>query len=147
VAPDWELAAVQALIKPQVRGAILHRDARQMMPANWRDVVQSTARALAAASGFEPTVHWPEDGDYWFAAQVDSEQQILARALAVALTLNLPGVWMTVGKLFVRDGQFLRRRFGVKLNLVPAANIHLPRSVRALLSKVQNRSMSSKLRP
>jgi hypothetical protein len=147
VAPDWELAALQALIKPQLRGAILHRDAQQVMPRDWRAAVEAVAQSLASTIGFEPALHYPEDGDYWFAGEVNPEQTIDARAMAVALTQNLPDVWMTVGKLFVRDGQFFRRQFGVKLNLVPAANIHLPRGVRASLPKIQNLSMSSKLRP
>jgi hypothetical protein len=86
VSPDWELAALQALIRPQVRGPILHRAAEQTMPRYWRQIVKTTSAALREIIGFEPDLHWPTSGDYWFAAQVDPSETTLARATAVVLT-------------------------------------------------------------
>jgi hypothetical protein len=136
ISPDWELAALQALIKPQKRGPILHRAAEQVMPRDWRQIVETTSESLRETLAFALDFHCPTSGDYWFAAQIDPAETALARATAVALSQRLPGVWLTVGKLFVRDGQFFRRQFGTKLHLVPAANIHLPRDLRAMLRKL-----------
>jgi len=137
ISPDWELAALQALIKPQKRGPILHRAAEQVMPRDWRHIVETTSESLRETICFALDLHWPTCGDYWFAAQVDPAETALARATAVLLSQRLPGIWITAGKLFVRDGQFFRRQFGTKLILVPAANVHLPKELRAAIRRLR----------
>src|SRR5688500_3416867 len=46
VAPDWELGALRALMKPQANGAILHRDARQPWPDDAADAVETARRVV-----------------------------------------------------------------------------------------------------
>jgi hypothetical protein len=42
-------------------------------------------------------------------------------------------VWITLERLFVRDGRFYRRERGYKFDLVEATNVHLSRATRAAL--------------
>jgi len=56
--------------------------------------------------------------------------------LALVISKQLPGAWIVLGRLFVRDGAFFRRARGFKLTLAPAANIHLTRPIRAALKGV-----------
>lgn len=81
-------------------------------------------------------LHWPPAGDYLFVAAIPATQIAEARALAMILSHQLPGTWLVLGRLFVRDARFFRRERGFKLNLVPATNIHLTRPVRVALAGV-----------
>ena len=54
-------------------------------------------------------------------------------ALALVLSQRLPDLWFVLDRLFVKAGRFYRRERGVKLNLVPATNVHLTRAVRGAL--------------
>jgi hypothetical protein len=133
VSPEWELSALHALIKPQLKGAILHRSGAQ----KWtRTARASTARTVACVRerlGSDLLLHLPAGGDYHFVAEVDDADSDDARAWALALSKALPGLWLVVGRLFVKNGQFYRRRYGYKLDLVPATNVQLPRALRAAL--------------
>lgn len=133
VSPEWELGALRALIKPQTGGAILHRDARQRLPGNVQVLVQNATDLVAGTLGYRPELHWPMDGDYLFVATVPPNQTPEARGLAVVLSRQLPGAWIVLGRLFVRDGEFFRRKRGFKLELVPANGVNLTRPIRAAL--------------
>lgn len=85
---------------------------------------------------YRPDLHWPAAGDYLFVAEVAPSRIPEARALVVVLSNQLPGMWLVLGRLFVRDATFYRRERGFKLNLVPATNIHLTRPIRAALAGV-----------
>jgi hypothetical protein len=133
VAPDWELAAFRALIKPQTKAAIEHRAAEQPWPADAPDRVEAARHLVRDRLGYAPDLHLPPAGDYRLVAEVAPADLDPAKALALLLSLKLPGVWLVLGRLFVRDGRFFRRDRGWRLNLVPASNVHLPREVRAAL--------------
>jgi hypothetical protein len=135
VAPDYELGALRVLMKPHdwTRGAIEHRAPLQVLPAGAGAVVTHVRDAVARRLGVEPPVYFPEAGDFLFVAEFSESETDAARALAVALSRKLAGVWLTVDRLFVRDGRFFRRERGFKLNLVEATNVHLKRDVRARL--------------
>lgn len=127
---------MRALIKPQTKGAILHKSAGQKLPSDARQRVSDVSAVVAQRLGFSPAIHWPGAGDYAFAAEIQPDDTAYARALALAVSRELPGVWLVLGRLFVRDGQFYRRQRGYKLNLVPASNVHIARPIRTALNGV-----------
>lgn len=133
VSPEWELRALRAIIKPQTRDAILHRPARQRLPGDFQDRVRHAMDSVAARLDYRPEMHWPEAGDYLFLTTVLPNQTPEARALAVVLSRQLPGTWIVLGRVFVRDGRFFRRKRGFKLELVPANGVNLTRPIRAAL--------------
>ena len=130
VSPQWELGALQALIKPQLKGAIEHRSGLQPWPRGAERIVSQACDEISRRLGspFEP--HFPSSGTHYFVIEVDSQHVIPARALSLLISRRLPDLWLTLGKLFVLDGVFYRRQFGYKLKLVPASNIHLTHPIR-----------------
>ena len=135
VSPEWELGALRVLMKPHdwTRGAIEHRTPGQVWP---QGAAAAVGEALAAAGrrlGLEVPVHFPDAGDFYFVAELSESQLDAGRALGLALSRQLPGLWLTMDRLWVRDGRFFRRERGFKLNLVEATNVHLPRALRASL--------------
>jgi len=88
--------------------------------------------------GREPRLHFPQGGEHWFVIEATSEQLDVAKALAVVLSDRLPGVWLTLGRLYLRDGRFYRRKRDntFKFRLVPVASVHLSRAIRASLRGV-----------
>lgn len=143
VDPAWELGALQALMKPQAKGAIVHRPAAQPWPADAADAADRVAAACRLARdrlGYDPRLHLPagpgagdDPGDFHLVADVAADDLPRAIAFAVVLSEALPGVWVSLGRLFMRDGRFYRRERGFKLRLVPAPNVHLRRDLRAAL--------------
>ena len=138
VSPQWELGALRVLMKPHdwTRGAIEHQPKRQPWPAGAREAVEAARADVARALGFEPPVHFPDEGEYWVVAEVEQRQIEAARALAVVWSRRVAGVWFTIDRLYVRDGKFYRRERGYKFNLVEATNVHLAREVRGRLRGV-----------
>jgi hypothetical protein len=135
-APDWELAAVQALIKPQLRDRIRYRCGRQAWEPENDATVRRTCTDIAAALGYEVDVHFPTSDEYHFLASVPRRSLDEAKALALLLSRRLPNLWLVLGRLFVRDGKFYRRELGYKLNLVRARDVHLRRDIRAAIRKL-----------
>jgi hypothetical protein len=133
IAPDWELAALRALMKPQARGAIQHRKATQAWPASAEALVRTTCHAVRERVGYGPQLHFPDGGDFHFVAELDGRELDAAKGFAAVVSSRLPTQWFVFGRLFLRKGHFFRRQFGYKLNLVPASNVHLSRGVRAAL--------------
>ena len=136
ISPQWELGALHALIKPQTGSAIRHLPAKQRVPKDLAQRVADALQTVADRLDYRPTLHWPAEGDYFFATEVPSAQTPEARALTMILSHHLPGTWLVLGRLFVRDGVFFRRERGFKLNLIPATNIHLTRPIRSALAGV-----------
>ena len=133
ISPEWELAALQALIKPQLKGAILHRTAEQKWTRSMQRALHHTSDALLQSLGTQIDIHLPAAGDYHFLADITDAPPDDARAWAIAISKALPDLWLVLGRLFLKNGQFYRRRYGYKLSLVPAKNIHLPRALRAAI--------------
>ncbi len=133
--PDWEMSALQALCKPRPerRDAIIHRKGAQGWKVGSRKSVIEVMQLLSGAIGALPDVHFPKDGDFIFVCQFRHEQFEQAKTLAIALTRRVPEIWLTLGRLFVHDGKFYRRRRGYMLQLSPATDVHLPRAMRAAL--------------
>jgi hypothetical protein len=132
VSPLFELNAVLALMKPNERtkGKVEHVAGVQAWPAEGDGVLEAVRREVGERLGFRPEVHRPGEGEYWFAVPFEPAELEAAKALAVAASRRLPGLWLTLGRLLVRDGRFYRRQYGYKLKLVPATNVHLRREVR-----------------
>jgi hypothetical protein len=133
VAPDWELGALRALMKPQTRGAIAHRKATQPWDAGSPRVIQAAARDALERVGFDAEIHFPADGDYLFACEIERAACEEAKGFAVLASTRLPDLWFVLGRVFVKAGKFYRRARGFKLHLVPATNVHLTRPIRAAL--------------
>jgi hypothetical protein len=135
VSPEWELGALRVLMKPHdwTRGAIEHREPEQHWPAHAADTVDEVRRAVAERLGFAPDVHLPDAGDFYLVAHASEDRIEYLRATGAALSRRLPGLWLAVDRLFVRDGRFFRREKRFKFNLVEAKSVHLPRDVRAAL--------------
>ena len=133
VAPDWELGALRALMKPQTRGAIAHRAAAQAWPRGAAEVIEQSRGVARERIGFDADIRFALAGDYFFAAEVARSACEEAKGFTLLLSKRLPGLWFVLGKLFVKAGRFYRRERGFKLNLVPATNVHLTRPIRAAL--------------
>jgi hypothetical protein len=133
VAPDWELGALRALMKPQTRGAIAHRPAGQVWFGKAAGIVEQSRADVRERLGFEADLRFAQAGDYFFTAEVPRGDCEAAKGFALVLSRRLPGLWFMLGRLFVQGGRFFRRARGFKLNLVPATNVHLTRPVRAAL--------------
>ena len=135
VSPEWELGALQTLMKPKphTRGAVEHRTGEQAWPAEGDRVLADVVAAIRDRLGTALDLHRPAAGEYHVFAEFAREQLPEVLALALLLSRRLPEVWFVVDRLYVRGGVFHRRQFGYKLNLVPAADVHLTRPVRAAL--------------
>ena len=136
VSPKWELDALRALVKPQLKGAILHQSPLQSWPAGGQAKVEDACRIVASRLGYNPQVHFPPEGEFFLFCEFREADLIPARAFARILSGRFPNLWLVLDRLYVQNGQFHRRQRGYRLNLVPATNIHLPRSIRAALRGV-----------
>jgi hypothetical protein len=121
--------------KELTKGDIRRRSAEQPWPPAARDRVERARERLRDALGFETPVKFPVDGDYWMIAEVPREQLEAAKAFAILLSRELPGTWLALDRLFIRDGLFFRRAMGYRLYLVPASNVHLTREARAAIGR------------
>jgi len=139
VSPEWEMGALRALMKPHdwTRAAIAHRPPEQAWPTEARGTVEQIVRHVLDRLDPQPPprLHFPEAGDFWFIVEGQSAQVEDLKALGLVLSARLPGNWLTLDRLYTRDGQFFRRkRDGTfKLRLVPASSVHLTRTVRAAI--------------
>jgi hypothetical protein len=115
------------------RGAIEHRAPAQAWPPGAPSAVEAARDAVADRLGFCPALHFPDAGDFHFVTECAEHQLEAARALALVVSLRLPGLWLTLDRLFVLDGRFFRRERGHKFDLVEATNVHLSRATRAAL--------------
>ncbi len=138
ISPRWELDAIQALIKPQMRGAIEHQNGNQIWSRAASQITVRVWESFAAHAnlpGVESPLHLSAAGEFHAVATFSVRDESLARALAVALSTALPDNWWIVGRLFVHGGRFFRRERRIKLKLVPATNVHLPRELRLAVRK------------
>jgi hypothetical protein len=133
VAPDWELNALRALMKPQTRNRIEHAPALQSWKPAAEAVIRSACREVKSRIGYGPALHFPDSGDYAFAAEVGSAAIEEAKGLALVISTRFPELWFVFGRLLIRGGEFYRRERGIKLNLIVASNVHLTRPIRAAL--------------
>jgi hypothetical protein len=123
-----------ALIKPQFKASIMHRNSAQVWNNTCDEALNETARMIGQRIDFRPIIHRSE-GDYHFAFNFLYEQQAEAIAFARMLSMRLPGLWFTIDRYFVKAGVFYRRGRGYKFPLVPAAQVHVRRDIRAAISR------------
>jgi hypothetical protein len=133
VAPDWELGALRALMKPQTRGFIAHRRALQVWSGRAVRVLEESRQIARERLGLDVELHFPPNGDYSFACEVDPAAAEEAKGLALLASTRLPQLWFVLGNVYLTRARFYRRARGFKLNIVPAPSVHLTRPVRAAL--------------
>ncbi|CAN5571919.1 hypothetical protein BH10PLA1_BH10PLA1_12210 [soil metagenome] len=131
--PQWELAALRALMKPQTRGAIEHTSPRQQLPRGAEAIVRRLCEVLAERLVIDLTPHFPDGGDYLIAMQLPGDRWAESLAVAKTLSANLPGCWLTIGRVFVRGGQFFNRERGYKLTLRLSTHHRVPRAMAAAI--------------
>ena len=141
--PHRQLHVLRAFIKPHdwTREAIRHRldvdadpAAEQPWRAGWELEFADAARAAAGRLGLAVTIDAAAGPGRHVAAGFAADAPADAvRAVAAACSARLPEVWMTLGSLHLRDGQFWRRERGRGLSLRRATDVHLPREIRAAL--------------
>src|SRR5215218_6555374 len=90
VAPDWELGALRALMKPQMRGAIAHRKAMQVWSRDGVTMLEAARDAVATRIGFTPELRFAADGDYFVVADVDGAACEEAKGFALLVSRRLP---------------------------------------------------------
>lgn len=137
ISPQWELGALQALLKPQTKGAILHRKATQAWPAAATRAVQDVRQLVRDALGFDAQPHFAAEGDYHFLIRAPAVELEALKAFGLLVSQKVRGPWFVLGRLFLHRGQFYRRKRGHKLNLVVASNVHLSRGVWAALHQAK----------
>jgi hypothetical protein len=121
-------------MKPQVRAKIVNRHATQAWAGPRAEaVIRAACRDVRERLGYGPPLHFPQAGDYHFAATVEGGAVEEAKGFALVVSTRLPELWFVLGELFVKAGAFHRRERGIKLNLVEATNVHLTRPIRSAL--------------
>ena len=139
MSPEWELSTLAALMRPTAarRGKVEHRGGGQPpFPADAERSLRELLSQVARRLGIDLAdwgIQFPPMGEYFLVGQVPDGMDDAGRAVAVALSVALPEHWIVAGRLFLQGGRFFRRRRGYRLELVSAADVHLPREVRAKL--------------
>lgn len=140
--PQRQLHALRAFIRPHewTRDAVRHRLAvdpsdafEQSWDPQWAGGLIRAAQAAAGRLGVRVQAELPAAGEdvhlrLCFAPEVSEHD---ARAVALACSARLSNTWLHLGRLYVYGGRFWRRERGYRLHLRPAADVHLPRHVRA----------------
>jgi hypothetical protein len=136
ISPQWELGALAALLKPQLKESILHTPAQQRFGSASVRALSAAAALLRERLGLALPLHLPARGDYHFIIEIVDSDSAESRACAAVISRALPGLWLVIGRLFVKDGKFYRRQYGYKLLLRPATGVHLSRALRTALKGV-----------
>lgn len=137
IAPDWELGSLDVLMRPKVetRRVVEHRSGEQAWPGAGRRIVQEMVMLVRERLGSELELQFPAAGEYHFVVSFDRLHREGMLALGLLISQRLPGLWLVIDRLFLRAGVFYRRRFGYKLQLVAARDVHLKRPIRAAFQK------------
>lgn len=127
VSPQWELAATLALVKPKpfTKAAIKHRKSVQQWPRNARRVIADLLTDQPAS------VTFPANGRGRAVIELAEHNLSRAKRLACKLTRQLPGVWFTLDRLYIRDGVFYQRGGRYNLELTRTTQLRLRRKIRA----------------
>lgn len=133
LSPERELAVLQALMKPQRASAVRHHldSGEQPWPADADRRVSAVAALAVDRFQFPGELLLPAAGEYFLLARFAPADLPAATATALLLSAAFPGVWVTAGRWFIRDGVIHRRERGVKLHLKVAKDAHLPRPLRS----------------
>src|SRR5205807_489708 len=124
LAPDWEFSALAALIKPQLKSAIMHRSGDQPWTEEHTQAVREVSEVIGQRLGFRPVIYLAHAGDYHFAMKYSPDQEAEAIAFAKTLSIKLRDLWFVAGRYFVKDGAFFRRGRGYRFPLIPAGEVH-----------------------
>lgn len=131
--PQWELAAVNALMKPKpaTRGAIEHSSPVQPWPTDGGDRVRKVCAILSDRLGVALEPHFPDGNEYAMVLTLPAAAFSEGLATAKVLSIHLPACWLTLGRVFIRDGKFFVRERGYKLTLRRSSHHHVPRELAA----------------
>lgn len=129
--------------KVETRRVVEHRCGEQAWSSVAASAVETCAAIVTQRLGTELNVHWPRAGEFHLVIPFDRGQRDEVLALAVLISRRLPRTWFVIDRLFVLAGVFYRRRFGYKLQLVAARDVHLKRPIRAALSEELSCPISS----
>lgn len=124
------------MIKPQTKDAILYRPAEQNLSGAVAGAIASAVRAFGDRTGYRAELYWAGEGDYHFVSSIAGGDLGLAQALGLAISRVRPELWLTCGRLLVRDGRFYRRRRGVRLELVEATGVRVPKDLHRIVADV-----------
>src|SRR5829696_7352433 len=97
--PEWELSALRALMKPQLKDAIAHRSAEQRWPADATQIVEDVTALVRQCTGFDARVELPAEGEFLLVLPVPDEFVMPARALAMLLSRRMPELWFVMDRL------------------------------------------------
>jgi hypothetical protein len=136
ISPEWELSTVTGLIKPQTRTAVEHRTGLQRWPAKTQQRFQAALQRADDLLELNWEYHFPNDGEFFFVTHLPKESLDQAKALALVISAAVPDNWFVLGRLFVKERRFFRRRFGYRLEIVPATDVHVPRLFRQQLKEL-----------
>ena len=131
--PRWEIDALRALTKPQLKQTILFREAQQNWPKDAHGIITQLHRQLIDRVNLSAEFHFPDAGDYYFLADFPANEFDAAKAAAVAISRKFPDLWFSLDRLLVREGCFFRRDRRVRFTVSRTTTIHLPRLMRAAL--------------
>lgn len=137
VDPQWEFAALTALMKPPRKANLVaHRHPNQGWSEELAERVEGAARAVGERLGLPVEVtRVPGEaaGDLLMVIRMASRDRGHFFGLGAAVSRAAPGVWFKLDRLWICEGKWMRRVFGTKLQLGPAADVHVPRGVREQL--------------
>jgi hypothetical protein len=125
--------------KPHTRAAIEHRSSEQPWPRDAEDRVRELCKQLVDCLGVEIAPEFPHAGDYFLAIQLPTQAWPEDLAIARAISQQLPGCWLTLGRVFIRDGVFYNREKGWKLTLVESRHHRVPAVIARKLREIEPR--------
>ncbi len=123
--------------KPHTRAAIEHRTSEQAWPRDGEARVRDLCTQLAKLLGVKISPEFPDAGDYFLAIQLPTAAWPEDLAIARAISQHLPGCWLTLGRVFIRDGVFYNREKGWKLTLVESKHHRVPAVIAKKLQGIQ----------
>jgi hypothetical protein len=116
--------------KPATRGPVSHTNGVQPWTRSRTARAAEIATAAAERVGIALDLQRPCAGEYHLIAGIPPGRETDARAVAVAVSLSIPETWFVLGPLFVKGGLFFRRRRSLRLELVRASDVRVPRGLR-----------------
>jgi len=115
------------------KGQRLHERPQQQWPRDADERVRQTVQTLRQRLGVKAPLHLHAAGEYFLVMEFPAGDVAAARAAALVLSTKLPRLWFVIDRLLVRNGRFVRRASGYRIELVQATNVRLPRLLRSAI--------------